>query len=132
MTTTPAQDRGDEQFSAKLLFQFRIGRQRHSQRRRLCEERIVQLQASSSKVALTIAKRKGRTAQHSYRNIDGEMVRFEFVGVMDLLHLGPCEEGEVWFEFTRRLSPMERRHKLIPPDSELLSRLPNAQEKSSK
>jgi hypothetical protein len=110
-------------YATKLLFQYRVGNQLLSKERRLCEERIVQFEARSNKEALTIAKRKGRKARHSYRNSDGEIVRFEFVGVMDLLSLGvECEADEVWYEFRSRLSPMERRDKLIPPDSKLLSR----------
>ncbi len=131
MTTDNAQDRGDDIYAAKLLFQFRVASRRGPNKRRLSEERIIQLTARSPKQALTFAERKGRAAQHHYRNAEKDVVHFEFIGVMDLLHLGPeCEEGEVWYELTRRLNPMERKEKLIPPDSKLLSRLSNTQGES--
>ncbi len=47
-------------YSAKLLFQFRVEIAGDSEKRRLCEERIVVFEARSPKAALAIAKRKGR------------------------------------------------------------------------
>jgi hypothetical protein len=47
-------------------------------------------------------------------------VRFEFVGVLDLLELGlECEADEVWYDTRQMLTPMERRESLIPPEREL-------------
>jgi antitoxin (DNA-binding transcriptional repressor) of toxin-antitoxin stability system len=127
MTLNRTKRNRDKEYAAKLLFQFRFGSKNRSNKRRLCEERILRFQASSAKVALATAKRKGREAQHKYLNSDGNAVHFEFVGVMDLLHLGPeCEEDEVWYEFFARLSPMEKKRKFIPTDLELISQLPTS------
>jgi hypothetical protein len=107
-------------YSAKLLFQFRVVTSGDSGKRRLCEERIIVLDARSAKSALTKTKREGKRAEHHYQNADGNTVYFEFVGVMDLLRLGvECGPKEVWYELCERLSPMERRDLLIPPENEL-------------
>jgi hypothetical protein len=109
-----------KRYAAKLLFQFRVGRA-ESNRRRVCEERIIILQASSARRALSAAKRCGKTAQLTYRNVDWRRVQFEFVGVLDLLHLGrECDEIEVWYDIKEMIEPMERRSKLLPSDLELL------------
>ena len=88
--------------------------------RRTCEERIITISAPHARAALTEAKRRGRAAQHRYKNNDGNPVRFEFVGVMELLRLDPaCEKDEVWYDITDRVRPMERRAFIIPPESQL-------------
>lgn len=85
-----------------------------------CEERIVVLRATHARDALACAKRYGRKAQHAYRNDDDNPVRFEFVGVLDLLHLGPeCEENEVWYDIVTRKQPMERAAVILPDESSL-------------
>jgi hypothetical protein len=107
-------------YSAKLLFQFRVTIDGDSGKRRTCEERMVVFEAASASRALALAKRRGRAAQYSYKNSDGNPIDFEFIGIMDLLHLGPeCEEDEVWYDITERLLPMERADRLIPPEDTL-------------
>ncbi|MCE5269419.1 MAG: DUF4288 domain-containing protein [Planctomycetaceae bacterium] len=107
-------------YAAKLLFQFRVVVNGDSGKRRLCEERIVILNARSAKSALTKAQREGKRAEHHYENSERNPVFFEFVGVMELLHLGSeCDRNEVWYDLRECLSPMERRHLMIPPESEL-------------
>ncbi len=87
---------------------------------RLCEERIIVIRAAGARRALAMAKRRGKAAQHSYKNDVGGTVHFEFVGLMDLLHLGgECEEDEVWYTITQRKLPMERASAILPPESEL-------------
>jgi hypothetical protein len=111
---------GVNRYSAKLLFQFRVQIGKDAGKRRLCEERIIVLDARSAKSALAQAKRKGRKAEHHYRNSDGNPVYFEFIGVTDLLRLGvECGPEEVWYDICERLLPMERRDLLIPPEHEL-------------
>ena len=88
--------------------------------RRLCEERIITFPSLYGRVALREAKRRGRAAQHSYTNNEGNWVHFEFVGVMELLCLEPaCDADEVWYEMPERVRPMERRSQFIPPESQL-------------
>ena len=104
-------------YSAKLLFQYRVGGSPNTRRR--CEERIITFPSLYGRAALSEAKRRGRAAQHSYTNVHGQRVHFEFVGVMELLSLEACDADEVWYEMPERVRPMERRGKLIPPESKL-------------
>ena len=109
-----------KRYAAKLLFQFRVTIDGDSGKRRICEERIVLLNATSGRAALAQAKRRGKKAQSNYENSDGNPVRFEFIGIQDLRCLDPeCENDEVWYDIVERLLPSERRAKLIPPESKL-------------
>src|SRR6266446_5390104 len=108
-----------KRYAAKLLFQFRVIVSGDSGKRRLCEERIVLMKTVSGKAALSVAKRKGREGQHSYENSDGNLVRFEFIGVIELRCLDACDKDEVWYELVERVLPFERRAKLIKPESAL-------------
>ena len=106
---------GLKRFAVKLLFQFRVMINRNPGIRRLCEERIIVLEAKSQRTALARAKRRGRASHHQYENSDGNRVHFEFIGVLDLLELGQeCEPGEVWYDLVRKVRPMERRALLLP------------------
>jgi len=107
-------------YSAKLLFQYRVVVDGSACIRRLCEERILTFPSSYGRAALREAKRRGRAAQHSYTNGEGNPVRFEFVGVMELICVeSACEADEVWYEMSERVRPMERRGTFIPPESRL-------------
>jgi len=106
-------------YAAKLLFQYRVVIDGSSGIRRICEERIVRFQAPNGKQALRDAKRRGRAAQHRGRNTDGNMVYFEFVGVLELIRLLEADSEEVWYEIVERVSPMERRSKLVPSSNRL-------------
>ena len=109
-------------FAAKLLFQFRLERGRRSNRRRICEERIVVLHATSAAKALRMAKRRGAVSELEYPRGNATM-HVEFVGVTDLLRLGvESEPDEVWWQLSVRESPMERKRRLVPGDPELLRR----------
>jgi hypothetical protein len=111
-------------YAAKLLFQFRVDVGGKPNKRRLCEERIILLQGKGPKECLRLAKKRGREARYAYKNTDDNPVIFEFVGVMDLPELGlECEPDEVWYEMSRKTTPMERRRKYIQPDSFFLRRL---------
>lgn len=107
-------------YAAKLMFQFRVDADGDSGKRRTCEERIVVVSARNAASALAKSKRKGCSSEHDCMNSDGNRVFFEFVGVMDLLKLGPeCDPDEVWYDIRERLMPMERRDTFIPAESEL-------------
>ena len=108
-------------YAAKLLFQFRVTDHTGlSNVMRTCEERIVLINAPSARKALSLAKRRGNGAQYKYKNDVGSTVNFEFVGVMDLLHLGvECDQDEVWYNITQRKLPMERAAEILPQESEL-------------
>jgi len=109
-----------KKYAAKLLFQFRVVVDGDSGKRRTCEERIILIDAESARHALRTAKQRGKKGQFNYKNSDGNSVHFEFIGVMDLMELGiECAEGEVWYDIVERISPSERRDRLLPPESEL-------------
>jgi len=109
-----------ERYAAKLLFQYCVVTNGVSNKRRLCEERIVVVQAATAKEALAQVKKAARKGQHSYKNNTNGKVNFQFVGVLDLLHLGSeCEENEVWYDISERLLPMERRGTIVPAESRL-------------
>jgi hypothetical protein len=110
----------ERRYAAKLLFQFRVTYDGLSNVMRLCEERIIVIGAATARKALAAAKRKGKAARYSYKNDEGGTVHFEFVGVLDLMHLGTeCREDEVWYDITRRKLPMERAAAILPPETEL-------------
>lgn len=107
-------------YAAKLLFQFRVVIDGDSGKRRICEERIILIEANSGRTALAKAKSRGKRSEHSYDNDEGNRVHFEFIGVIDLLELGvECQNDEVWYEIRERVLPSERRSKLLPPESKL-------------
>jgi hypothetical protein len=106
-------------YSAKLLFEFRVSVDGNPGIRRLCEERIILVEAASARDALREARREGRTSQYRYRNNLGDPVHFRFVGVMDLLHLEVCSANEVWYTITQRVRPFERRRTLLPAPRDL-------------
>jgi hypothetical protein len=107
-------------YAAKLLFQFRVMKDGQANKRRLCEEQIVVINADDAQSALREAKRRGRAGRLRYKNPYGNMVFVEFVGVLDLKRVETrCDDGEVWYEFRYRLRPMERREKLIPAEHDL-------------
>ena len=109
-----------DRYAAKLLFQFRVKTPQGSSVRRICEERIVLIQASSASEAITGAEAVGRRNVMRYENSDGNTVFFEFVGILELLRLGvECDAEEVWYDIVERVRPMERRSDLLPPVQEL-------------
>src|SRR5262245_58889699 len=105
----------ERRYSAMLLFQFRVITEGMSNKRRLCEKRLIVFTAPNGRAAFRKAKQRGRAAQHNYLNCCGGKVRFEFVGVHDLMHLGhECQPDEVWYELCRMHTPMERRDRILP------------------
>ena len=108
-------------FSAKLLFQFRVVVSRKNNSRRLCEERIVSFKAQSTEDAWNTANNFGRAGEHKYRNHAGNTVNFEFIGIIELLHLGVEMSGpqEVWYDLVERVKPSERKSTFIPRKRDL-------------
>jgi len=110
-----------KRYSAKLLFQFRadLGKGRSDTIRR-CEERIIVLSARGAESALRKAKQYGKRKEFDAEAEAGNPIYFEFIGVTDLLELGPeCGPDEVWYDIVLRKLPSERRDKLIPKEGAL-------------
>jgi hypothetical protein len=107
-------------YSAKLLFEFAVLVGGTIGVRRLCEERLILIEASDAQAAVREARRQGRAAQYRYRNNEGNPVLFRFVGILDLVHLGiECQPNEVWYDITERVRPMERRRDILPAEADL-------------
>ncbi len=116
----PSTRRPPDIYGAKLLFEFCVLVSSKASDMRLCEERLVLVNAPTARHALKQATAQGKASQYQYKNGDGNPVRFRFVGVLDLCHLGgECEPNEVWYELRHRLRPMERRRTLIPKAGDL-------------
>ena len=111
---------GSKRFAATLLFQFRVVIKGNSGKLRVCEKRIINFIAQGARHALDKARKAGRAAEYRYKNLSGHPVRFEFVGLLDLMELGvECGPDEVWYDIITMERPMERRQKLIPRPSKL-------------
>lgn len=111
--------RSKARFAAKLLFQYRVGREGES-KFRICEERIVILSKRTPESAYAEAIGIGKASCESFVNEEGKSVAIEFVGIVDMMDLGlESESNEVWYEIKTMLRPMERRSKLIPPKERL-------------
>lgn len=109
-----------KRYASKLLFQFRAVAPGKSRRLRTVEERIVLMKARSARAALVKAKTLGRKKEFAFDNNEGNRVYFEFIGVMDLMELGPeAERDEVWYTIREMLLPMERRKAILPKEANL-------------
>lgn len=109
-----------KRYSAKLLFQYRVETGGGSNKRRTVEERIILIRERTARLALQAALSRGKDSEHSYNNDSDGIVHFEFVGVMDLLHLGDeCDKDEVWYDIREMLSPLERSASILPPIEKL-------------
>jgi hypothetical protein len=105
-------------YAARLLFQF-VPSNEDRPKRRLYEERIVLIESPDARGASKEARRRGRRKQYSYRSAVCR-VRFQFVGVVELLRLDLlCEPDEVWYELRCRSTPSHRRTPLVPDPSRL-------------
>src|SRR5687767_88403 len=97
-----------------LLFQWRVDVEGDSGARRTCERRLVNLLAMSPAAAIASAMSAGRKAQFRSRTTGGHPLRFEFVGLTEIVELGEeCGPDEVWYDIVRMVRPMERRRTLV-------------------
>lgn len=110
-----------KKFAAKLLWQFRSQKNETSKKMRVVEEQIIVFSSVNADKAYIKAQKHGESSQYvsvldSRRKID---VHYEFIGVVDLIELDDWDDDEaiqeVWSELSDKLTPMERRDKLIPP-----------------
>ena len=93
-------------YAANLLLEY--GVEQAPSARPLCERRIVVFEARSPREAIRRAKQRGKHAEHAYRNADGQTVRVKFVGLIDLISLAYCDDGEAYYSM-RRTSHPERQ-----------------------
>jgi Domain of unknown function (DUF4288) len=116
-----------QNYSAKLLFQFRVESNGESDTMRTCEVRFISFNAASATAAMRFANRCGRRSELKYPNSYGGIIHIEFVGIMDMLQRGSeCDDTDCevfWYDITVLKTPMERKAKLIPEKAELLQKL---------
>lgn len=108
-------------YAFKLLFHFRVKATERPGTRRICEERIIHVKAADARKAVDRAKRFGRKAEHKYVNSDQQEVKFGFVGIIDMIRLGPeCSPEEVWYDIVRRSAASIDDRKMVPSDRDLI------------
>ena len=107
-------------FAAKILFQFRPSSSSDASSYCTVERRIALFVADCASAAYMDAVRYGKDAQYSWINDDGEEMAFEFVGILDLMHLGEeADDNEVWYEIGKIKMPSMRKLQLIPSKEKL-------------
>lgn len=113
-------------FSVKLLFQFRIDTKKDQAKMRTCEERIVIFEVTDKATLIDKAIQRGKSTEFDFLNDDGDVVYFEFIGIVDICHLGvEVENDEVWYDIKTLLTPMERKYKWIASAKQLKNRIDN-------
>lgn len=101
-------------YAAKLLFQIRFDRERKSAYR-MAEERILLLQAMNANEAYNSFAKMGKSENRTSINDDGQRYFFEFIGIVDMIHLDiECQDNEVWYSMKGLKNPMERKKELVP------------------
>ena len=102
-------------YAGKLLFSY----QEDGVGGTTCESRVVVVKAECADSALRHLKAKGIASQGASArpNENGNMVRYLFVGVMELLDLDLVfeSEDEVWYDIFGETAP----NSLVPAESEL-------------
>ena len=106
-------------FAACLLFQFKTTTNEIINKKRICEERIYHIHATSSDKAYLKANQIGKEEEFSY-NDEEKLIDFEFIGIIDLVALSDIDdENLVWSRFQEKVYPMENKNKLIPKKEKL-------------
>ena len=101
-------------YAAKMLFQFRFQNEPENSYRTV-EERIVLNEAPTAELAYTSFLAKGRSQERQFHNDEGQLCQFEFIGIIDMIHLGlECDDDEVWYSIRKMRRPMERRDAIVP------------------
>jgi len=106
-------------FASFMLFQFKTVANGLVNKKRICEERIYHIYASSADKAYSKANQIGKEEEFSYKDGD-KLISFEFIGIIDLIELSCLEDKNlIWSRFVEKLYPMERKDKIIPEKDKL-------------
>jgi hypothetical protein len=109
----------DGRYAAKLLFQFRSEDDKPGGFR-IVEERILLIETETAELAYKAAMQRGKEGESAFKNDEGAKVFVEFVGVTDLMSLGPeVEDDEVWYDIRQMKDPMQRKSTLVPKKRDL-------------
>ena len=114
-----------KKYSVKLLFQYRIDT-KPSEKMRTCEEKILLFNLKENKNIITVSLEEAKKQEFDFVNDNQDKVYFEFIGIVDICHLGiEVEKNEVWYDVKTMLTPMERKDKLLPSLEQLQKRVYN-------
>ncbi|MEM6457364.1 MAG: hypothetical protein AAF772_19915 [Acidobacteriota bacterium] len=110
-------------FGVEMLFQWRTttpdGR---SNTMRPCQTQIVHVDSRTARDAYRQALAHADAQTYT---IDGpnKDVRFECVGIVDMIEIDPLDDDsdEVWYDVRKRLMPMERKDAILPARDRLLA-----------
>lgn len=87
---------------------------------RTVEEKIIVFSCMSAEEAFLAANARGTDDQRNFVNDEGVPGYFEFVGIVDLMHLGiEADEDEVWYDVRKMKDPMSRKESLLPEKKKL-------------
>ena len=114
-----------EKYAVKLLFQFRID-SLNICKMRTSEEKIILFQISSknSNDIFKIIKKRALQDEFNYLNDDKNIVYYEYVGIIDICHLGmEVDSDVVWYDIKTLLTPMERKNRILPTLKQLKQRI---------
>jgi len=113
-----------DRYSVKFLFQYRVDSIKKP-KMRLCEEKIVLFDIKNKNIDIVKkAIKRAKKDEYSYKNDNGDKVFYEFVGIIDICHLGiEVEKDVVWYDIKTMLTPMERKDTILPKLSELKKRI---------
>ena len=81
-------------FAVTLLFRSHVGDSESL--RPLCEERVILLCATTAAQAQAQAGKYGRSEEHSYRSVAGDLVRWTFVRVVGVEEVGSAPVAGAW------------------------------------
>ncbi len=108
-----------KKYSVKLLFQYRI-ESNLNEKMRICEEKILIFLIKEDEDIILVSNQKAKEQEFDFINDDGNKVFYEFIGILDVCHLGnEVEDNEVWYNIKTMLTPMERKNKILPSIDQL-------------
>ena len=109
----------NHRYAAKLLFQYKFDGDEPGTMRTV-EEKIIIFSCMSAEEAFVSANARGIGDQRRFVNDEGTPGHFEFVGIVDLMHLGiETDEDEVWYDIRKMKDPMSRKELLLPEKKKL-------------
>lgn len=104
-------------YAGKLLFQY-IAPHESPDSLLVIEERTLVLKAASAGKALKAFRARGTEGAFSFVNNYGVKMKFQFVGVLEMISLGiESDDDEVWYVIRKMKGPRNR----VPASSELLA-----------
>jgi len=87
---------------------------------RRCEEKTLIFTIKNSEDIISLSIESAKKLEFNYINNCNKKVFFEYIGILDICHLGiEIEDNEVWYNIKTMLTPMERKDKILPNINQL-------------